>query len=162
NDRFLDNAYSMPWLAVHPDGTLYAIRMLENTLFKFSSDGKGILSWKVNVGKHYQSFERLVNIFAQTRDKSLIGQWEKTFSMFTGLRLLQNGKFVAVSVKNAPPDRKNTLSLYTADGEFLGTQEVEGYLVGSNRTNGLYFCNQDRYIEGECLISEYYLEVRPL
>ena len=160
NDRFLDNACSQPWVAVHPDGTLYAIRMLENTLFKFSSDGRGILSWKVNAGKHYRAFERLVNIFAQTRDRSLVKEWERTFSMFAGLRLLQNGKFILVFVRNAPPDLKNTVSLYTSDGEFLGTQDVEGYLVGSDRTNCLYFSNQDRFFEGECLISKYCFEVR--
>src|SRR5207247_10532742 len=112
NHRLLYNAGSQPWLSVHPDRTPDAMRMLENTLFKFSSDGRGILSWKVNAGKHYRAFERLVNIFAQTRDRSLVKEWERTFSMFAGLRLLQNGKFILVFVRNAPPDLKKTVSLY--------------------------------------------------
>lgn len=160
NDRSLGLKFHIPALTFDDDGNIYAIRNLDRMLFVFNSEGKQMRAWEVAQTRFFRAFKPGFDPFKTTRDISLLREWERTFTVFGRLEYLARQKLLLVFGRNAPPDRPNTIDVYTVDSEHLGTISTPQYLIGKDAEDHIYMCDQHVLIENHCRITKYALIAR--
>jgi hypothetical protein len=151
--------YVNPNAALATDGSLYAVRPLEDTIFRFSLDGVELSRWRPLRNRHFRPFSKDTSSFGNERNPDVLRAWERTFSYISGIYVLRAGNIIIVFTQNAPPEIPNTIDVYSKDAEFYGTVETPDYLVGADSQDRLYFSNCERLVRGPCVMSTFALEV---
>jgi hypothetical protein len=153
-------SYSYPCIALDPQGNIFAADEIDGILSQYSPDGVLLNRQQLFHSAFFRPFSS--SLGSSPRDPEGQRQWLRTFTKFGPMAYLRkSGTLVIFERNDDPPERPSQIDLYTTSGKFIGGRPVEGFFVGADDQDNLYFCDQDRIIDGKCILSVYRLSVNP-